>query len=300
MSLLSIIVVLIVVGVLLCLINTYIPMDGKIKGILNAVVVIVVVLWLLQAFGLLNGLAGIRVGKNVIQLGAGTYALTGGELVITADVSISGKDTNQPDVVNPLTGRKPNRIRPDLPATGTFITATASSRIINASAALTLTDLVLTGNGTVTGVDGGVIYTGGNLALDNVVIDAGSVAKTPGGAFGDGGAIFLSMDGVDLALSDVTIKNSHAEGKGGAIAMVCQQDLSMYALHTISILRSLLVGNSANGGAGAIEICGNSNVTLTSSTLSANSSPTASPVSAAIAYVQGADVSVGTLTLTIA
>lgn len=62
MSLLSIIIVLIVVGVLLWLINTYIPMDGKIKGILNAVVVIVVVLWLLQAFGLLNGLAGIHVG----------------------------------------------------------------------------------------------------------------------------------------------------------------------------------------------------------------------------------------------
>jgi type IV secretory pathway TrbD component len=39
-------------------------MDGKIKGILNAVVVIVVVLWLLQAFGLLNGLAGIRVGNG--------------------------------------------------------------------------------------------------------------------------------------------------------------------------------------------------------------------------------------------
>ena len=64
MSLLSIIVVLIVVGVLLWLVNTYIPMDGKIKGILNAVVVIVVVLWLLQAFGLLNGLAGIRVGNG--------------------------------------------------------------------------------------------------------------------------------------------------------------------------------------------------------------------------------------------
>jgi hypothetical protein len=62
MSLLSIIIVLIVVGVLLWLINTYVPMDGKIKGILNAVVVIVVVLWLLQAFGLLGPIAGIRVG----------------------------------------------------------------------------------------------------------------------------------------------------------------------------------------------------------------------------------------------
>jgi 1-acyl-sn-glycerol-3-phosphate acyltransferase len=63
MSLLTLILVLIVVGVLLWLVNNYIPMDGKIKGILNAVVVILVVLWLLQAFGLLNTLGGIHVGR---------------------------------------------------------------------------------------------------------------------------------------------------------------------------------------------------------------------------------------------
>lgn len=61
MSLLTIVVVLIVVGVLLWLVNTYIPMDGKIKSILNAVVVIVVVLWLLQAFGLIGSLNAVRV-----------------------------------------------------------------------------------------------------------------------------------------------------------------------------------------------------------------------------------------------
>ena len=62
MSLISLIVTLVVVGVLLWLINTYIPMDGKIKQILNVVVVILVILWLLQAFGLLGSLGGIRVG----------------------------------------------------------------------------------------------------------------------------------------------------------------------------------------------------------------------------------------------
>lgn len=62
MSLISLLIVLIVVGVLLWLVNNYIPMDGKIKSILNAVVVIVVVLWLLQAFGLLGSLGGIHVG----------------------------------------------------------------------------------------------------------------------------------------------------------------------------------------------------------------------------------------------
>ncbi|MDB5686661.1 MAG: hypothetical protein JWR77_1250 [Rhizorhabdus sp.] len=62
MTLINILVVLIVVGVLLWLVNTYIPMDSKIKSILNVVVVIVVVIWLLQAFGLLGSLGGIRVG----------------------------------------------------------------------------------------------------------------------------------------------------------------------------------------------------------------------------------------------
>ena len=62
MPLISLVIVLIVVGVLLWLVNTYIPMDSKIKSILNAVVVIAVVIWLLQVFGLLGSLQGIRVG----------------------------------------------------------------------------------------------------------------------------------------------------------------------------------------------------------------------------------------------
>jgi hypothetical protein len=51
MSLITIVITLIVVGVLLWLVNAYIPMDGKIKKILNIVVVVVVVLWLLNVFG---------------------------------------------------------------------------------------------------------------------------------------------------------------------------------------------------------------------------------------------------------
>ena len=61
MPLITIVIVLIVVGILLWLINTYIPMDRKIKSILNAVVVIVVILWLLQAFGILGWLGNVKV-----------------------------------------------------------------------------------------------------------------------------------------------------------------------------------------------------------------------------------------------
>jgi hypothetical protein len=61
MPLLTIIIVLIVVGVLLWLVNSQIPMDATIKKILNIVVVIVVVLWLLKAFGLLDSLSTVTV-----------------------------------------------------------------------------------------------------------------------------------------------------------------------------------------------------------------------------------------------
>lgn len=63
MSLITVVVVLIVVGVLLWLVNTYIPMDGKIKNIINIVVVIAVVLWLLSAFGVLGSLETIHIGR---------------------------------------------------------------------------------------------------------------------------------------------------------------------------------------------------------------------------------------------
>lgn len=62
MPLISLIVILLVVGVILWLINNYLPLDGNIKKILNAVVVIVVILWLLSVFGILGPISGLRVG----------------------------------------------------------------------------------------------------------------------------------------------------------------------------------------------------------------------------------------------
>lgn len=60
MSLITIIIVLVIVGVLLWLINTYIPMAGAIKTILNIVVVVCVIIWLLGAFGLIGPIGNIR------------------------------------------------------------------------------------------------------------------------------------------------------------------------------------------------------------------------------------------------
>ena len=62
MPLLQLVMTLAVVGVLLWLVNRFIPMQGTIKSILNAVVVIAVVLWLMNVFGLLHSLSKIHVG----------------------------------------------------------------------------------------------------------------------------------------------------------------------------------------------------------------------------------------------
>jgi len=56
MSIINVVIILIVVGLLLYLVNRFIPMDYKIKQILNIVVVIAVIIWLLKAFGLLSGI----------------------------------------------------------------------------------------------------------------------------------------------------------------------------------------------------------------------------------------------------
>jgi hypothetical protein len=62
MPLLQLVIVLVVVGVVLWVINSYIPMQATIKKILNVVVIIGVVLWLLSVFGVIGSLQGIRIG----------------------------------------------------------------------------------------------------------------------------------------------------------------------------------------------------------------------------------------------
>jgi hypothetical protein len=61
MTLVGIVVVLVVVGLILWLINTYIPMAGGIKSLLNIVVFVVVLIWLLQVFGLIGLIKGLHI-----------------------------------------------------------------------------------------------------------------------------------------------------------------------------------------------------------------------------------------------
>jgi hypothetical protein len=63
MTLAQIAVVLIVIGVVMWLINTFIPMMGAIKSLLNLVVIVVVMIWLLQIFGIIGPIPGVQIPR---------------------------------------------------------------------------------------------------------------------------------------------------------------------------------------------------------------------------------------------
>jgi hypothetical protein len=63
MPLIQLVIILVVIGVILWVINRYIPMQHTIKTILNVVVIIVVIVWLLSVFGFIGNLSAIRVGR---------------------------------------------------------------------------------------------------------------------------------------------------------------------------------------------------------------------------------------------
>jgi hypothetical protein len=60
-TLVNIVVILVVVGLVMWLINTYIPMAAAIKSLLNIVVFVVVLIWLLQTFGLIGAIPGLKM-----------------------------------------------------------------------------------------------------------------------------------------------------------------------------------------------------------------------------------------------
>jgi len=63
MSLLGLILALALIGFALWAVNTYLPMEATIKRVLNIVVLVVVVIWLMHVFGLLDELRTVRVPK---------------------------------------------------------------------------------------------------------------------------------------------------------------------------------------------------------------------------------------------
>jgi hypothetical protein len=63
MPLIQLVIILVVVGVVLWVINSYIPMQSTIKKLLNVVVIVAMIIWLLSVFGFIGSLSTIRIGK---------------------------------------------------------------------------------------------------------------------------------------------------------------------------------------------------------------------------------------------
>ena len=61
MTLVDIVVILVIAGLIMWLINTYIPMASAIKSLLNIVVFVVLLIWVLQSLGIVGEVAGIRI-----------------------------------------------------------------------------------------------------------------------------------------------------------------------------------------------------------------------------------------------
>jgi hypothetical protein len=93
MPLIQLLEVLIVVGVLLWLVNRFIPMQGSIKSILNGVVVIVVVLWLLNVFGLFHSLSRLHVGTMTRK------GIQSGERINTRSIQRNTAGTCQKEIL---------------------------------------------------------------------------------------------------------------------------------------------------------------------------------------------------------
>jgi hypothetical protein len=61
MTLIDLVLILVIAGLVMWLINTYIPMAAGIKSLLNVIVFVVLLIWVLQVFGVINGIPGLRI-----------------------------------------------------------------------------------------------------------------------------------------------------------------------------------------------------------------------------------------------
>jgi predicted outer membrane repeat protein len=205
--------------------------------------------------------ANANAEADVINVPAGTYVLTSGEMEITTDITINGAG-----------------------AGSTVIDGNGSGRIffINESSATVVINDLTVQNGQ--SGDGGGIWTSGTLTTNNVVVQDSF-------ADGDGGGIFVSSDGTlngndcsvinneaadegggianegpdTLNLSGCTISGNHASDDGGGISNIFEA--------TGTIDGSTISGNSANSDGGGISVdqcCGAGPVVITNSTISGN------------------------------
>jgi CSLREA domain-containing protein/MYXO-CTERM domain-containing protein len=210
-------------------------------------------------------IAGKRDVPSTIQLKAGQYVLTRGELApnVSVGMSIVGAlrtDTTKRDAV---TG-----VYPALLPIKTTITAAANARIFNTSitrADFSLSALMLEGG---TAVNGGAIRAGANVSLNQVGVRNAT-------ATGSGGAIYLDGTGSDLTVKDSLFEGNQAGSGAAVLGMSCLDPLTL-TKRSLMFERSSIVDNGSTSNQSIVDVCGIPTVDFSGVTLSKNTTSSAS------------------------
>jgi CSLREA domain-containing protein len=205
--------------------------------------------------------AGQQYFTDTIQLLAGSYQLTKGELIVNGDMFIVGDAAIDFLAVDPITGASPK----SLPI-ATTIVASTGSRIFNTSVShnqLNLTNLILSG-GTATDF-GGSIRAGGLIFLNRVQIKNASANR-------QGGAIYLEGTQSTLSATATSFTGNNAPS-GAVLSMSCFDNLNPTA-RTLSLSQVSVTGNGASGTSSILDFCGEPSATITASTIAQNSAQT--------------------------
>lgn len=201
--------------------------------------------------------AGQQYYTDTIQLQAGQYGLSRGELIVSGDMVILGDTAYDQFAVDSVTGAAPKR----LPIATTI--AAGGSRIFNSAVShslINLANIILKG-GTATDF-GGSIRAGGGVVLSRVQIDGAKADK-------QGGAIYL--EGSQATLSAVASSFTGNNAPSGAVlSMSCLDNLNPTA-RTITLSQVSVTGNGSSGTSSILDFCGEVTASINTSTIAQNS-----------------------------
>ncbi|MDE2420294.1 MAG: CSLREA domain-containing protein [Gammaproteobacteria bacterium] len=229
--------------------------------------------------------AGQQYYTDTIQLAAGTYTLTQGELVVNGNMNIQGDAASDPFSVDPLTGAEPARL-----PIATKIVAASGSRIFNTSVSLSplnLSNIILSG-GTANGASGGdsgfggSILAGGTVYLSRVQINNATAAQ-------QGGAIFIEGALSNLTATAVSFTGNNAP-QGAVLGMSCFDNL-IPTVRTFTLSQLSVTNNGSANTSTILDFCGQATTSITASTIAQNT--TSSSAGSAISMVGNINTRLG-------
>lgn len=237
--------------------------------------------------------AGQQYYTDTVQLAAGTYTLTQGELVVNGSMNIVGDAASDPFSTDPLTGAEPARL-----PLATTIVAASGSRIFNTSISLSplnISNVILSG-GTANGATGGdsgyggSILAGGTVYLSRVQINNATAAQ-------QGGAIFIEGAQSNLTATAVSFTGNNAP-QGAVVGMSCFDNL-IPTVRAFTLSQVSATGNGSSNTSTIFDFCGQATTSITSSTIAKNTTSN-STASSALSLVGNVNTRLGsssTLTL---